>query len=95
MKCSERAKRETGFSCATKAEMLKYYRCYKFSLLPFKSRSSYVIFCEVFFFLSRFCFAFLSSAVLTPNELHVLSLAPRVKLKNNKVLSSRRPKAAK
>lgn len=59
MKCSERAKRETGFSCATKAEMLKYYRCYKFSLLPFKSRSSYVIFCEVFFpepFL--FCFSF-------------------------------------
>lgn len=85
-------RKENWFSCATKAEMLKYYRCYKFSLLPFKSRSSYVI-----FFLEQFlfCFSFFSAELLTLNELHVLSLAQPAKLKNNKVLSSRRPNAAK
>lgn len=58
------------------AEMLKYYRLLQFSLLPCKSRSRYVIFCEVF---NIFLFVFTFYSEL---EFHVPPFG--VKLRNNK-----------
>lgn len=56
--------------------MLKYYRLLQFSLLPCKSRSRYVIFCEVF---NIFLFVFTFYSEL---EFHVPPFW--VKLRNNK-----------
>lgn len=58
------------------AEMLKYYRLLQFSLLPCKSRSRYVIFCEAF---NIFLFVFTFYSEL---EFHVPPFW--VKLRNNK-----------